>query len=46
MDLFAAFFFVDLCDVSYCLLTSMELILLPNSRLLYLHSNDDFRKLS
>ena len=25
---------------SFCLLTSMELILIPNCSLLYLHSND------
>ena len=45
MDVFDVSFVVDLerrilVMHSFCWLTSMELILIPNCSLLYLHSND------
>ena len=39
MDFFAIDFSVDIVMRSFSLLTSMELISIPNSSLLYLHSN-------
>ena len=43
MDFYAVCFVVDMADVevcSFCLLASIEQILVPNCSLLYLHSND------
>ena len=40
MNFFAVSFVVGIEMCSFYLLTSMELILIPNCSLLYLHSND------
>ena len=40
MDFFAVSFVVDIEMHSFCLLTSVELILVPNCSLLHVHSNN------